>query len=162
MSLYEKISSAQGSKDLQETPAEMVGDVDVIRACGMVGVQMPLALSLWRLKYSAAHKEYPTVFDGLLTIMLSRFHREDCYRITQMVIKHWLDDVCKPCSGRGMETVPGTPMLSDKECEHCKGKGRIAMPEHSDAALWLSDEIARMEREIAKAISQKLNSRFDP
>jgi len=161
MSLNEKISTAQTSDNLREVPAEDIGDVDIIRACGMVGVQMPLGLALWRLKYSAAHREFPTVVDGLLTMVLSRFHNADGLKTTHKVIRHWLDDVCKPCSGRGYSVIPGTPVLDQRQCEHCDGQGRVKLPEPDAASLWLLDEIARMEREVAAAISRKLNSRLD-
>lgn len=161
MSLNEKISSAQTSGNLKELPSDDIADVDIIRACGMVGVQMPLGLSLWRLKYSGAHREFTSVVDGLLTLVMSRYHRIDGLKTTHKVIKHWLDDVCNTCNGRGREVMPGTPMLSDKDCEHCGGHGRVKMPEPDDASLWLAEEIARMEREVAKAISMKLSSRLD-
>lgn len=161
MSMNEKISSAQTSDNLKEVPPEQIGDVDIIRACGMVGVQMPLGLSLWRLKYSAATREFPTVVDGLLTKVLSRFHRIDGLKVTYKVIKHWLDDMCHACHGRGYEVVPGTPMLSEKQCEHCGGQGRVKLPEPDDASLWLLEEIAKMERDVASAIMVKLNTKLD-
>lgn len=162
MSLKEKVSSAQRSKNLQEVPHNQIGDVDIIRACGMVGAEMPLALSVWRLKYSDAASEFPKVFDGLLTMVLSRYHKVNGVDVTQNVLRYWLDNVCKPCKGRGKEAVPGTPMLSDRDCEFCEGQGRVKLKDQNDAALWLLEELSKMERDVADAISAKLNSRFDP
>ena len=159
MSVKEKVSAAQRSKNLQEVPYNQIGDIDVIRACGMVGVEMPLGLSLWRLKYSDAENEFVNVFNGLLTMVLSRYHNCNGYQVTQTVIKHWLDNVCKACSGRGKEVVPGTPMLSDRDCEVCHGQGRIAMHNPDDASRWLLAEIQRMEQDVSSAIAAKLNSR---
>jgi hypothetical protein len=58
MSLLEKISSAQVSSNLGEKPVHQMGDVDVVRACGMAGATNGLGLSLYRLKYSGDVKEF--------------------------------------------------------------------------------------------------------
>ena len=49
MKIKERIGTAQSSSNLSESQITEIADIDVIRACGMVGVTMPLGLSLWRL-----------------------------------------------------------------------------------------------------------------
>ncbi len=112
MSLMEKISSAQVSSNLGEKPVHQMGDVDVVRACGMAGATNELGLSLYRLKYSGDVKEFPKVVDGLLTMVRSRWFDVDGHATVNAVLVHWLDDICNSCSGRGYAVVPGTPMTS--------------------------------------------------
>ena len=155
MSLMEKISSAQVSSNLGEKPVHQMGDVDVVRACGMAGATNQLGLSLYRLKYSGDVKEFPKVVDGLLTMVRSRWFDVDGHATVNEVLGHWLDDLCHPCHGRGYAVVPGTPMLGDVPCGSCNGTGRVKLVS-SDAARWLFDEVGRMEREIAVAIMHKI------
>ena len=161
MTSRERISRAQTSSHLQEADENEVGDIDIIRACGMVGAGMPLGASLWRLKFSGDTRELASVLDGLLTLTAMRFAGIDTLKTVQMVVKHWLDDVCKPCHGRGYEIVPGTPILSEVECGVCKGQGRVKLAEPDEAALWLIESISRMERGVAAAIMKKLNAELD-
>jgi len=51
-------------------------------------------------------------------------------------------------------------MLSDSPCEHCDGTGRVKL-QADDAAKWLLEEMAKIEREIAVAVMRKINPRFD-
>lgn len=155
MSLMEKISSAQVSSNLGEKPIHQMGDVDVVRACGMAGASNDLGLSLYRLKYSGDVKEFPKVLNGLLTMVRSRWFEVDENKTVNEVLSHWLDDICHPCYGRGYAVVPGTPMLGDVPCGACNGTGRVKLVS-SDAALWLFEEVGRMEREIAVAIMHKI------
>jgi hypothetical protein len=155
MSLMEKISSAQVSSNLGEKPIHQMGDVDVVRACGMAGASNDLGLSLYRLKYSGDVKEFPKVLNGLLTMVRSRWFEVDGNKTVNEVLSHWLDDICHPCHGRGYAVVPGTPMLGDVPCGACNGTGRVKLVS-SDAALWLFEEVGRMEREIAVAIMHKI------
>jgi hypothetical protein len=159
MTVKERISSAQSSKDLGEVSVEDVGDIDVVRACGMVGAKFPLGVALWRLKYAADTREFRTVLDGLVQMMEKRWPDEGAMVSTvATVVRHWLDDVCHACNGLGFKTLPGVPVLSDEACEVCEGSGRLKLQRADEPALWLQETIARMEREVAAAIMKKLNS----
>jgi hypothetical protein len=155
MSLMEKIASAQGSANLGEKPQHQIGDVDVVRACGMAGASHEMGLSLYRLKYAGDIKEFRNVVDGLTGIMKKRWPRVDADDTVAEVLAHWFDGVCNPCRGLGYAVVPGTPMLGDIPCGVCNGTGRVKL-DSSDAALWLLEEVGKMEREIAVAIMQKM------
>jgi hypothetical protein len=161
MSLSEKLSTAQVSSNLGERPLHQIGDIDVVRACGMAGVNNSFGLAMWRLKFSGDEKELGRVATGAWELLTSRYPSEDkhLHRV-RTVIAHWLNDVCEPCHGRGYSVVPGTPMLSDNPCEHCDGTGRVKL-QADDAAKWLLEEMAKIEREIAVAVMRKINPRFD-
>jgi hypothetical protein len=40
------------------------------------------------------------------------------------VLDYNRDSVCAACHGRGRELIPGSPTLSDRECQHCRGTGK--------------------------------------
>ena len=159
MAVKERISSAQSSKNLGEVALEEVGDIDIVRACGMVGAQFPLGVSLWRLKYAADSREFRSVLDGLVQMFEKRWgDNADASNAVVAVVRHWLDDVCHSCNGPGYKPVIGAPMLSDEMCEVCGGSGRSKLPRTDEPALWLQDTIARMEREVAAAIMKKISA----
>ncbi len=66
--------------------------------------------------------------------------------------------VCKACGGHGYETIPGTKTLSDRDCEACRGTGKIPFEDAIDPskrnhalrelARWL---VAEMTREAGNA-----------
>ena len=159
MAVKERISSAQSSKNLGEVALEEVGDIDIVRACGMVGAKFPLGVSLWRLKYAADSREFRGVLDGLVQMFEKRWgDNADASNAVVAVVRHWLDDVCHSCNGLAYKPVIGAPMLSDEMCEVCGGSGRSKLPRTDEPALWLQDTIARMEREVAAAIMKKISA----
>jgi len=165
MKTRERISSAQGSGNLGEVPVDELGDIDIIRACGMVGAKFPLGVSLWRLKYAGDSREFRSALDGLCLLMerrgLAPENVPEAIDTVVAVLKHWLDDVCHVCEGRGYELVPGAPVLSEKPCQACGGEGRVKLPRTDEPAQWLAEQIARMEREVAGAIMRKLAADMD-
>ena len=156
MSLNEKLSTAQSSSNLGERPVHEIGDIDIIRACGMAGASNGFGLALWRLKFGGDDRELGRVVTGAWELMQKRYPDNKNLERVHSVIKHWLDDLCHPCHGRGYLSVPGTPMLSDTPCEHCKGEGRVKL-RTDDAGQWLLDEMLKFEREIAVAVMNKIN-----
>lgn len=152
MTSRERIGTAQYTDDLGEVGLEEVGDVDIIRACGMAGQKNPLGLSIWRWRYGGDARELPQVAIGLI----EQGHEPE---LVAKVLGHLADDVCRPCHGRGYEVVPGTPMLSDVLCLRCHGTGRAPLVGEAEQALM--ETIARMEREIAAAVMRRLARQMD-
>ena len=152
MTSRERIGTAQHTADLGEVGLEDVGDVDIIRACGMAGQANPLGLSIWRWRYGSDQREMFTVARGLVDL------GHDAPLVGR-VLAHLANDVCPPCNGRGYELLPGAPVLSDTLCVHCQGTGRRPLVGEAERAL--AETIARMEREIASAVMQKLARRLE-
>jgi hypothetical protein len=162
MKIRERIGTVDFSRNLGEARADEISDVDVVRACGMVGMAMPLGMSLWRLKVSGDTREYPRVIEGLVELVSGRgVAASAAVRLVNEVLAHHLDDMCKPCDGRGHDVVPGTPMLSDVACVFCDGQGRVQLKSEEPRAHWLLEQIARMEREVAAAVMRKLASEME-
>lgn len=152
MTSEKRIGSAQGSDDLGEAGLEDVGDIDIIRACGIIGRHNALGLALWRWRFGGDHRELPYIASRLVALG----HAED---LVVRVLRHLADEVCRECQGRGSSVVPGTPVLSGVPCEACKGGWKVPLVGEPEAAL--ADEIARYERRAAAAIMTKLGRRLE-
>lgn len=148
----ERIGMAQGSRDLGEVETDEVGDVDIIRACGMAGQSNPLGLSIWRWRYGGDQREMFAVAKGLV---------DDGHEahLVYRVLTHMADDLCPACEGRGYRLLEGAPVLSDELCLECQGTGRkdlVGVKERD-----LQEKIARLEREIAASIMRRLSLRLE-
>lgn len=152
MTSRERIGTAQYTDDLGEVGLEEVGDVDIIRSCGMAAQGNPLGLSIWRWRVGGDQREAFAVATGLV----DRGHEA---QLVYRVLSHMADDVCRHCHGRGYATLPGAPVLSDEICIHCQGTGRA--PLTGDAEKVLQEEVLRMEREFAAAVMRRLSRALD-
>jgi len=152
MTSKEKITSAQTSKNLQETPPEELGDIDIIRACGMAGQSNPLGLSIWRWRYAGDRAEMSKIAVGLV----DRGH--DSFVVFR-VLSHLANDVCPACLGRGFAAMQNAPVLTDDLCVDCQGTGRKAIEGEKEKAL--IEVIMGLERDVAGRIMQKLARDLD-
>lgn len=152
MTSRERIGTAQYTDDLGEVGVEEVGDVDIIRSCGMAGQGNPLGLSIWRWRVGGDSREIFHVARGLV----EEGHDQ---ALVARVLAHLANDVCGHCEGRGYEMLPGAPVLSDKICVHCQGTGR--RPLEGNAERDLGEKIARLEREFAAAVMRRLAKEMD-
>lgn len=152
MTSRERISMAQYTDDLSERPSNELGDVDIVRACGMAGAANPLGLSIWRWRYGGDQREIFHVAKGLMGLGHSG-------ELVGRVLAHMANDVCVHCEGRGYELLPDAPVLSDELCVHCHGTGRRQL--EGEAERDLQEAIARMEREIAASIMKKLAQQME-
>lgn len=162
MGLIESVSKAQVSGNLGEGKPGQLGDVDVIRACGMVSAKNPLGMSLWRCKYSDVWEEVRNILTGLSELLVTRrkMPKEAARESAERVLAAWIGDRCDDCGGTGYTTIPGTPMLSDTHCPACKGQGRIELDNPTPDEEWLQAQIALLESEVAGAIMTKLRDDF--
>ena len=130
--MKERIVSAQTSSNLGESLVNDLGDIDVVRACGMAGQSNPLGLSIWRWRYAGDERELWKM----------------------RVLHHLANDVCKVCLGRGYGVIENTPVLNGEQCTECRGEGRLTIQGEAEQAL--VEEIAALEREVAGNIMRKL------
>lgn len=145
--MKERIVSAQTSSNLGESLVNDLGDIDVVRACGMAGQSNPLGLSIWRWRYAGDERELWKVADGLVA-------RGRPALLVMRVLHHLADDVCKVCLGRGYGVIENTPVLNGEQCTECRGEGRLTIQGEAEQAL--VEEIAALEREVAGNIMRKL------
>lgn len=147
MTQKERIVSAQTSSNLGESLVNDLGDIDVIRACGMAGQSNPLGLSIWRWRYAGDTREVWKVAEGLV----AQGHPA---LLVMRVLRHLEDDVCKVCMGRGFGLIEDAPVLNDQQCIDCRGTGRI--PIQGEAEHALAEKITSLEREVAASIMRRL------
>ena len=148
----ERITKAQVSKNLGEVPVNEIGDIDLVRACGMAGVANPLGLAIWRWRYAGDTREVFRIAESLIAMGYGEL-------VVYNVMHHLSKDVCPVCHGRGYTVIKGTPVLSDEICLDCKGAGRKELK--GEAETKLAAEITRLEQEIAAAIMRKLARQID-
>lgn len=163
MRVAERIIRAQGSGNLADKP-EGMGDVDVIRAVGFTAAKAPIGVSLWRVRYQGDLQELPHLARMLTELALKRSWAADVVEASKLVnrvLRHYLDDLCKQCSGRGFKLIPGAPVLSDDICLDCGGQGRVPMQKATDGAVALLDAMQRMEKEVAGAVMRRLATEME-
>lgn len=154
----ERIAQSQWSRDLGEAEAGELGDVDILRAMGMVAQTNDLGLALWRVKYGGAMRELRGLAQQLVALM--ERHQRDTAEVAR-VLEHWLDGVCKACNGRGYEVMAGTPVLSDVHCPACQGSGKVELTDVGRDAHWLLEQMAASERLMAAAVMRRLADEID-
>jgi len=152
MTTRERIGTAQESSDLGEVHTDEIGDVDIIRACGMAGVSNALGLSIWRWRVARDNRELRPIFEGLVALG----HPQET---VIEVLTHMSNDVCQQCAGRGYFVIPGTPMLSDDVCPECRGAGRRTMTGAQE--LVVVELIEQFQRQVAGEIMRRLNTEMD-
>lgn len=145
--MRERIGTAQHASDLGEVLLEEIGNVDIVRACGMAGYSNPLGLSIWRWRVGGDQREVFAVARGLIE---KRYDPKLVHR----VLAHLADDICDACDGRGYELMEGAPVLSDSLCVVCAGTGRKPLKGEAEKAL--VEVIAGLEREFAAAVMRRL------
>lgn len=157
MAMTERLASSQNTSDLGEH-ATGLGDVDYIRAAGMVAQKNPLGMALFRLKYSEIVEEALYCRNELAKLLVERrgTARADAIIAAEKVLMHYLGDRCDDCGGTGYQVIPGTPTLSDVACPVCKGHGVIKLATKNQNELWLQTQIAIMESDAAGAVMRKL------
>lgn len=52
-----------------------------------------------------------------------RLNHENIMRVSELALRHHASPVCPHCKGRRWTLIPGSPTLSDHECQHCGGTG---------------------------------------
>lgn len=160
MGMAERITHAQLSGNLSEAKtADELADVDVIRALGMIAATNPLGSAIWRVKYAQVESLLPYVVEALIELAVRLGIAEtfdEAREALGRVIPYWLDDTCHECDGRGYMVVPGTPMLSDKACKACTGRGRIFFGDDKPLDQFLLDHLLQEELSISIAVLRKL------
>jgi len=151
MGALERLAEAQISSNLGDDYLRLA-DVDYIRASGWAAQSNPEGLMLYRLKYANDHTEYKPALQRMYALAVGKAFRmrliishQELTDLAENTLRHWVAPVCPACLGRGYEVIPGTPTLSETECKHCHGQGRLSLKKivrgHIDLAEWLSQKM---------------------
>lgn len=122
---------------------------DILTAAGMVGRRHGLAMAIWSLMHTPSDSAMRKVTDRLAVILRSYMQDKGMKGkprdIAKQTLAWWLHGTCKHCGGTALKRIEGTPYLSDEQCDHCHGTGRVPLQTHNNAAAkWLIDEMGAM------------------
>lgn len=147
------MAHARTSADLGDV-ADGSGDVDMLRAIGMVGRRHSVALDVCRLVDQGDRRAFRPAADGLLAVAV-RLGLRDPYRAVENVLAALLDPLCKVCGGLAYERIDGSNELSARMCKGCDGTGKNDPGWGADERAlnaWLDNEQGR----AVAALSAKL------
>lgn len=150
----EQLIRARESSDLGES-VDGHGDVDWLRASGAVAQRHPLALALWRLIEQGDKRALYECYDGMVKVCVNSMgNLTNPVHVVANVLQWMMAPRCDVCHGRGKQLIPGTPTLSDHDCEACNGTGD--KPLTGDHERELYERVTAMRREAAAAIARKM------
>jgi hypothetical protein len=142
---------------------------DVVGAVGFAGKRAPLATALLRLFVGDNHAAHDVV-RCMAEMVISRAYRADglvlasveATDLARSVLAWHRDGRCKPCGGHGFLKLDGAPGLSDQECRHCRGTGRIPFDrqfamDRLELARWLAAKV-EVEQRVAGAEAMRFLS----
>ena len=137
----EQYSQACTSSNLR-CEADKRGPADILIASGMSNSRIGGALMRLRTEFGsdsvprrhatetdhrllmARLKTLPSVL-AAVTAQAKHWGIDRPEAVALAVVSHWLDNVCRHCSGRGKQRIEDTPALSAINCKHCRGTGRV-------------------------------------
>jgi hypothetical protein len=99
----------------------MVPDIDKAHAEAQQWYMHELGIHFQRLKTLPEVREQ-------LAFWIQEQGIGDARRRAAEMLAWWLDSTCPVCSGRKRETISGTPSLSHRACQACKGTGVRRIP----------------------------------
>lgn len=162
-STLERLSTAINSKNLKLK--ETACDLDYILALGMVGNKIPMASELIALHLGGSLTAYKEARRAAIKIVRTLNEkrgwrlkmRDDIVGIADAAMKMYLMPTCPTCNGKKYQLIEGTPTLSDRPCESCRGSGWRKFPikdgRYISEVVWA---LSRIEDVAADAIRKKL------
>lgn len=156
--------------------AEKVGAADVLIAAGFVRNRLGTALLRLRAEWdsvavpdfsrytdlNAYNSDMRMLFGQLKTWREARTRVHELAELhgistitADRVLWWWLDRICDACEGRGYQTIPGTPKLSDTPCKACHGSGEVPVPggaAGAKLAAEMEDYAARAGQTLGKRL----------
>lgn len=84
-------------------------------------------------------------------------------RVSQ-VLSWWLDHRCPVCEGRAKEVIPGTPSLSHRDCQACRGTGETRIPADYNNGNYMRDskKLLGYMHDCVKTAQSSIRSRLQP
>ena len=152
----EALLRAEMSSDLSEV-RDSIGDVDFLRASGMVAQHHPLAFAVWRLADLGEGRAAREAFDLMAAWLICHGYTSNPIHIASEVLTWLARPVCDTCHGRQYDTVPGTPALSGHVCHACGGSGKKPQP-WGPGAIGVYEYVLSEQRLARAAIIRKLRA----
>jgi hypothetical protein len=147
MGIAEKYSKSINSSDL--TSDEHHYDTDNLAAVALCGNE--LGAALFRVKFGNDETSHKALLRGWqVEVAKKRIIREwpkhiTANKVAELSLGYWLNDICEACSGKGFESVAGTPMLSDTPCKCCKGSTKKPLVCEANWRDYIMDMVESLE-----------------
>lgn len=148
MGTSDRLASAMASGNLA-WDTERVRDVDYIAALGMAGIHHKTASAIYRMLHSGDRASCNAAAVEIVKLIRRMACRQGWslkpHKFAQLAhetLAFALAPRCPACLGRKYEPMPGSPCLSDRPCQHCRGTGL----RRTDGVPYLKDVLAEIER----------------
>lgn len=77
--------------------------------------------------------------------------RVDESRVAKESLKHWLNDLCPVCNGKGVKKMEFVDILSDEPCNHCEGSGKKSVDCDRHIKKWVEEMVSALEGMVIQA-----------
>lgn len=163
MTTRDRLASARQSSNLADKPDRLT-DVSVLAAAGMVATGQAVGMALLRLRDSLDAKSWPFCLSAtaqrtraVCSNREQKLTEREQHDLAEHILRRWVAPTCPACSGRRYETIIGTPHMSDRPCQRCRGAGSLSI----DAGLPASQtDVARDVAEWMDAQVHQSNGRL--
>lgn len=144
MSITSQYASTINTSDLRDDDRHH--RTDILAAVALSSLLGPILL---RAKYGLSESAIKKLCAVWREITAKRAKRggwlEQSVAVADASLKHWLDDVCQKCHGRGHPVIEGTPNLDDVICFDCGGSGKKKLRCDADIMDYVRDGIQSLE-----------------
>jgi hypothetical protein len=155
MSLAERYARATQSGNLRNDELHVTTDV-----------LMAMALSsnfgslLVRVKYANDATLYRRLLDQWTWIVSNKALRRTwpdhipVDKVAFLSLRRWLNSVCPACTGHGKVKELGAPVLSERDCPLCQGKGETELRCDSRVRDYVLDMVEELELDVLRAVQR--------
>ena len=167
MTTRDRLASARQSSNLADKPDRLT-DVSVLAAAGMVSTGQAVGMALLRLRDSLDARSWPFCLAAVATrtrTLCSRLDpkisEREQHDLAEHILRRWVAPTCPACRGRGYETIIGTPHMSGRPCQRCRGAGVLSIdaglpsgqkPVAQDVGIWMDERTASAGRKLSRKI----------
>lgn len=148
MNVIEKYARAVSSSNLRDD--EHHHQTEVLAAAALCETR--LATKLFRVKYAADATSYAALLEDWTEIvtfksLLRTWPVEvSPKKVARLSLDHWLNDVCRVCSGTGLQTLQHQlSVLSDLPCKACAGTAKRPVQVKHNLMTYVADMVESLE-----------------
>jgi len=125
MNVIEKYTRSVNSSNLKDD--EFHHGTDVLAA---VALSSDVGSLFYRVKYANDATSYAALLGKWRDIVTKKAALRtwpshiSAAKVAEISLKHWLNDLCEPCGGRGVEAYRSGKQISDIACKVCGGSAK--------------------------------------
>lgn len=176
VTLAERYSAATDTADLTVKPYRC--DADLMLAAGYAtagNTRGTMALNVYRMKVTGDRAGMGPLIEDMMSNLIRRgvrsggrdkLSRPEARYVAETVLRWYLDDNCRVCTGRRYDLIPGTQITSASVCQTCAGTGRHPLEQvikktRVEPARWLASELDALCSYVLADMARKLRAQMD-